>query len=557
MNCRSIICAVLALVLVAYCSAVSGADKLDARVAYSLKKIVAALDKAEKLLDQGDPDNAEASLDTAQTEWDAIHRDFKGQFDVNHPDIVATKKRLEALGARLKTAVAEKAEEGPAPPPEDPSDAAPKAPPAAMAYVLKQIHANLEAAEERAEAKDLKQAKVSLEEAEKLWTAQQEWNVGKYDPRHPDIVALVAKLNRVRASVGGLGGQAAAAAAELPAVLAAITESSQKLAVAHQEARQSFRGIASLLRDYEIGREDDVEKLRLEVERLRWRAERVNELLPDAHAAAKAFRQQFPDFEELGKLVRDGRQASQAVERLEQFPVDWLEEVSRLVNLALGMAEGNIRQYGLDELRTLEGDDKNLKTIAADRADNWVVEHAAFLLEIIPSVMPELPKNAQPLLPQFATARAGFLERSAPMLNDIKRVSETIGRIRQEVVNAERRRLERARFPKSEYHGGQWDAAEAQIRTAWAKAITDKPLLKVDIYSPWEVRTEARWRNGRWVVGTYRYIGAHCLAKLPSGKYMVYRMSFRNTKQPGGGWSELAHWSVGHVYEILQENIDS
>ncbi len=94
------------------------------------------------------------------------------------------------------------------------------------------------------------------------------------------------------------------------------------------------------------------------------------------------------------------------------------------------------------------------------------------------------------------------------------------------------------------------------IRKAFEAEIKNKKLLKTDIYLPWEEREEARWINKAWVVGTYRYISANCLTKLSDGKYRVYRMTYRNTKQAGGSWSSLKHWSVGHSYEILEENIN-
>ena len=81
-------------------------------------------------------------------------------------------------------------------------------------------------------------------------------------------------------------------------------------------------------------------------------------------------------------------------------------------------------------------------------------------------------------------------------------------------------------------------------------------LSKSHDHTQAEVRTEARWRGNRWVIGTYRYLGAHCLGKLPSGKCLVYHMSFRRTKQADGSFGELALWSVGHAYEIAEKNIN-
>ena len=432
----------------------------------------------------------------------------------------------------------------------------PKAPPAAMAYVMKQIDSSLDKAEKAVKAKDLRGAKASFDTATQQWEAQQEWNKGKYDPKHPDVVALANKYSRVKAAIAALGGAASRTQKNLPAVMAAITDMSWKLREAHQKARRSMRGFSSLLSSFGAGQERDVGKLRAKVDELRLRVEQVNALLPDTLAAAKAFRAQFPDFDELGKLVRNGRQTGQAVVRLEKFPDQWLEELNRLVGEALDKAAGNIKQHGLDNLKALEGGDAGRKATAADEADKWVVDFSTFLLEVVPAALPELPPKAQAQLPKFVKARQSSLKRAEPMRADIKKVSEAVGKARKQVIDAEKRRLERARLPKTQYTGQKWAAAEKDIRGAWAKAVKDKHLLKVSIHSPWQERTEARWQGDHWVVGTYRYIGANCLAKLPSGKYMVYRMSFRNTRQGDNTWGELKHYGVGHVYEILKENID-
>ena len=552
MNRKWTVCLIVMVVVAAVVSSTWGAGKLHGTVAYALKQIGPRLDKVEKLLVQGNPRSAKAYFETAQTQWEGIHRDFKGKFDENHPDIVAMKKRFEVVGAKLKAAGVATEEKEPATPTEDKGDSKAKAPPAAMVYVMKQIHRGLDEAQEAAAAKNLRQAKISVERAEERWKSQREWNVGKYDPQHPDVVALTAKLNKVKASVAELGGRAAKAAENLPAVLAAITESSQKLAEAHDKAYAGLRTLSSVMRD------GDVDKLRAQMEKARVLVERVNTLLPDARAAAQGFRKQFPDFRVLEKLVRDGRRAGQAVERLEKFPANWLRECNYFVKEALDGAGKNIKMFGLDRLKVLEGKDGARKTNAADSAEEHVVEYADALLEIIPVVFPELRKQDQSWLPEFVKAREDAMKRAAPMRADIKKVAAAVGKSRKEMVDAKRRRLERARFPKSQYRGGKWRDAERSIRLAWAQMrdITDKQLLKTAIYSPWEVRTQARRRNNRWILGTYRYIGVNCLARLRSGKYMVYRMTFRNAKLPNGTWGPLRQWSVGHVYEILKENID-
>jgi len=85
-----------AVALLLACS-VASAQKLGGAVGYNLGQIEPRLDKAEKLLTQGDAKNALSYYETAKTQWDAVHRDFKGKFDTNHPQVVAMRKRLDGI----------------------------------------------------------------------------------------------------------------------------------------------------------------------------------------------------------------------------------------------------------------------------------------------------------------------------------------------------------------------------------------------------------------------------------------------------------------------------
>jgi hypothetical protein len=532
-------------------SAPSG-DRLDARIVRELQEIDKGLDRSVRLLEQGDQPNAVAAFSSAQQRWDAIHKDFAGKFKKDHPDIVAMGKKMSGVGAKL-TAAGLAVSKTKTPTADAGSGGDAKAPPAAMVYVMKQIHASLDAAERAAKEKRPEEARTSFGQADQQWKAQQEWNKGKYDPNHPAIVALAEKYERVRAAVAGLDRESAEAAKNLPAVLDAIENSQQQLAAAYQEARAGFRNVASMMGDFDTGREQDVDKLRVKVDELRLKAERVNALLPGALIAARAFRKQYPDFGQLEKLVKDGRKAGQAVERLEQFPAQWLSDAERLINEALSYADENIKQFGITKLADLQGSDVDRRELAAGSAEQWVLSYSEYLLDTIPSVLPELPKEAEAALPEFGAARQAFEKRADVMRGQIAEVAAAVTKTRKDVADARRRRLEGARFPKTGHAPG---GSEKDIRAAWAGAIKDKQLVKLSVYRPYEVRSEARWHRDHWVVNTYRYIGVNCLAKLSSGKYMVYRMTFRNTRQPDGSWGPLEHWGVGHVYEILAENID-
>ena len=363
------------------------------------------------------------------------------------------------------------------------------------------------------------------------------------------MVALERRLAEVVKAVEGLAGKASGMAENLEGVLGVIRRNAKALKEAHDQAKWKVRSLSSLVSD-----EDDT-KLLAEMAKARVAIERVNALLPGARAAVSAFRAQYPDMKELTRLVKDGRSARVAVEQVERFPKNWLADVGREVTAALDEAQKNIKMYGLDQLARIEGDDRSRRENAAETAERSVVIFSGLLLDIIDVLLPELPEADRAALPEFVKARKDALDRAAPMREDIAKVEAAVRKIRKDVVDAERRKLAAARFPVSEFRGGQWDEAEKMIRKAFEAKIRDKRLLKIAIHAPWEVREEARWRKDHWVVGTYRYIGASCLAKLDSNRYMVYRMNFRNTKRSDGTWSPLDQWSVGHVYEILEEHI--
>jgi hypothetical protein len=555
---RWVICVTAAVVMVCCCAV--GQEKLDAMVAYSLKKIPPALEKADKLVIAGDLPNAKVYLESAQREWDMIHKDFKEKFDVNHPDIAAVREQLKAVKTKVEGVAEPKEETSDDPAPAgDPAATDPL--PSTMIYEMKQFRTGLDGIMECVVGMELHNAKSAMERAQIDWDTKKEWNKGKFSPEHPDVLALEARFAEVSKAVSELAGKADDAAENLPAAIDAVAGNSKRLYETYDRALTAIRDLSSLRSDFDRGSEDDINKLLAKMDAVRVLVERVNALLPDSLAAARAFRVQFPDFKALEKLVQDGGQftgyeAGQQVKRVEAFPKEWLLQVGFVINEALDEAKGNIAQYGTGRLDRLQGSDEALKSSAADAAEHWVLDYSSIMLDMISILLPELPKEAQSSLPKLVAARQDFLKQAAVMEADIEKVASAVSGVRKQVVQAALRRLEEARFPKPAHTGGEWSDAEKAIRTAWAKKIKDKKLVKVAIYSPWETRAEARWRNDRWVVGTYRYIGANCLGKLSSGKYMAYRMMFRNTLKADGSWSPLEQWSVGHVYEILADNID-
>jgi len=529
-----------------------GAEKLRGVVGYNLRTVNEKLDKAEKLLRAGDAKQAGVYVEAAEVPWNAIHKDYKDRFDPNHPEIVAAKKRMAALRARIDT---DGTAVTPPPDPTTPKPGTSEQLDARIAYSLKGITRGLDSAEQALAQQNLEAARTGLGGAETKWKQIEKDFAGQYDPKHPQVVAMLDRMGALKGRVSGLGGKADAMAKVLPVVLGSIIENGGKLDEAIQRAERAFRGFSSLRGDYENGREQNLSKVRTRMDELELLVERVNALLPPAHGAASAFRKQFPNPSELSKLVKSGRQAGQKVRQVEAMSGRWLELLTRETKEALDEAQKGLERYE-KELGGAASQGEERQRYVAGNAHKWAVEYAGVLVQVAPTAFPELPEEAKPLLPEMVEARDRFTARAKQLGGRISGVTARVRKIRKDLAGAERLALQRARFPKTAYQGGKWREAESEIRKVWERKITDKKLVKLAIYAPWEVRSEARSRNGRWMVGTYRYISAHCLGRLESGKLYVYRMTFRNTRQPDGSWGRLEHWGVGHVYEILAENID-
>ena len=550
----------LSIALLAFLSfPAAGQEKLSGVVAYSLKKIPPALDRAESLLQQGDRPNAKVYLQKAQREWSGIHASYKGKFDENHPEIVAARERLKAVEAKF--AAQDKPDPKSDPEPgEKAGGAEVKGLPSTMVYDMKRYGPALDKVEVLVKAMEVDQARAMFDDKLNNWNTKKGWNKGKFDPQHPDVLALDARFAKVGQLVGQLGAKAIDASENLAPALEAVAESSKSLYANFKKASSAIRNLSSLRSDFDRGSESDMGKLRAKMDEIRLQVELVNAQLPDALAAARAFRKQYPDFKALDKLVRQGtkftgREAGRQIERLEAFPANWLEKTGFVIKEALDEAQKNISMYGTGNLGKLKGSKRAVKVSAAKAAEHWVLDYSSIMLDMVPTLLPQLPQEAQAALPELVAARQKFQARADGLKQKIKTVAQAVSKVRKKMVAADLRRRDAARFPKSKFSGGKWKVAQKAIRGAWSQAIKGKKLVKISIYSPWEVRRQARWHNKRWVVDTYRYIGANCLAKLPSGKYRVFRMRFRNTKLADGSWSPLKQHSVGHVYDILKKNI--
>jgi hypothetical protein len=177
-----------------------GQEKLDAMVAYSLKKIPPRLEKAEKLAEKGNLPNAKVSLEEAQKVWDMIHKDFKEKFDENHPDIVAVRKQLKTVKAKVAGA-AKTVKKDTATPVKKGEPATTDPLPSTMVYEMKQIGSTLDKAEKYIAADEPHEARRVFDSAHLQWKTKKGWNKGKFNPQHPEVVALEDRFAKVKEKV--------------------------------------------------------------------------------------------------------------------------------------------------------------------------------------------------------------------------------------------------------------------------------------------------------------------------------------------------------------------
>jgi hypothetical protein len=523
----------------------SNQGKMSRIVSRHLEQVVKYLDKADKAVASKNERSAKSNLEQAETQWKTFHDWNKGKFDPKDSAVLAAGKQIKAtrksvagLGIKVK--------------------ATPSGSPKPASVTMNRIVSNhlegvenhLARVEKSIADKNRRQAEISMEQADRHWKTFQEWNVGKFDPKDPKVLAVAKKMDSMRAKVAALAAKASDMSKGLSVVLAVILENEKALQVATKKAGYSLRDFQSDAWDYRR-----IAKARKQLHKIPGEVAAANDLLLDTVAACRAFRKQIPDMKDLKKLVKDGYMAINALKRVEGAPKRWLEEISGVTKASLDVAEKNIAIYGA-RLKTIDGLEEIRRINIAGNAYEWGVDHADLMLSVVPAVFPELSPEGKQVFPAYVRARKAFVVRASGLEIRSKKIAAEVGKVKKQIVDTAARRIQDARFPKTQYGGKKWADADQMIRKAFAKKIRDKKLLKVAIDSPWSVRKEARWRNDRWVIGTYRYIGAHCLAKLASGKCYVYHMFFRRTLQANGSWSDLEQWSVGHVYEIAENNVD-
>lgn len=520
-------------------------QKMGSIVAHHLKQVVKYLDRTDKAIETKNTRSARTDLEQAETQWKTFHDWNKGKFDPKDPAVLAVEKRMEQ--ARKNVAILTGKT------PTEPTPTSESKKPKMSLIVSRHLEKvermakDIDAAVAR---KDVKEAQDTLRFAQQQWKAFREWNKGKYDPNDERVLAAASHMKSVLAKVAALTEAAGSMTKTLSIVLNVILENEKQLRAATKIANDSLMTFDSNAREYR-----HLVRAREQLRILPNQMAAVNDRLLDSVIVCREFRKQIPSMDDLRKLVRDGYMAESSLKRVEAAPKAWLTRISRTTKESLDSAEENIANYE-KKLQGIEKLQQAQKEYIANNAFEWGVDHADAMLQIVPAAFLELSAEGKAAFPDYVKARSAFVARANALELRSKKIAVEIGKVRKQIVDAEARRIDAARLPKTEYSGKKWKDAKEAIRKSLADMTRDKKLLRISIDSPWAVRKEARWRNQTWIIGTYRYISAYCVARTGSGKCYVYHMSFRRTQQADGTWSQLEQWSVGHVYEIREKNLD-
>ncbi len=526
----------------------ASAKDLDNKITRRIDTITKNLDQMDQNLAINNIKKAQSSLKTATAEMDRIISYYGGKFDENHPDFVAINKRLTGATEKLKehdqaTAKAPAAKKvstgvstGDATKPLD----------SKVARRVQTISGSLDKVDQFIGEQDLKQAKVSLDQAQKEMAKIFDWHKGKFDESHPDFVAIENRLADSTAKVegkGGLGDQAASMKQELEEVIGSLNAAEADIYAAINEFRQLNTQFSNAKESTD--RMGDHEKVNSAISAMRSCVERGQAIHLLALKAANDFHNQFPDMDSLENLVPNGADAIHSVERIETFETSW--DRVRLSSLSRCLPDA---QYDIKSgLKAIERGEKNHDSLAHAISGG---EYTCVTVDWIQ---------------RFSSAMLGSVEQSSSEMKELDstnhQLKTELGKLQVAVANAKgvqadakRIKLASARFPAVTNSGGEWRAVEKIMTETFEEDTKNKIVKRVTVHSPWDERTEARWINNHWVVGTYRYVGGTLLAQLPDGRFRVYRVSFRRTLQSNGDFGPLDVFGFGHSFEILKENIN-
>lgn len=409
-----------------------------------------------------------------------------------------------------------------------------------VAYRLKGLERSLDSADAALKAGKTAQAKTSLESARRQWKQINEYYPGKVDPSHPRIAKVKARLDQLAGSARSEAAASAATDANLAPLLETMKAQEKTVAAALKEARYKVMGFTSKIADFNQYRKLSVFDAPFAAAATL--VETMDAVLPPATAAAAAFRAQHPDPALLKRRSPRGWEALQTAELLDQHAQNWRRIKSSTANELLQNAEGTL-QMSVTQLGHAAKMKPHVRKALANSARSSALAPTQVYVRFVRMLYAGTPE---------ANDASAVLARTATVEKKVADLSQTIAKTLGDAENERKVRLANARFPALD----KGDAKlHALIEKSYAAFAPDRTILKVGVHAPFETRTEARWRQNRWDIGTFKYLGATVCSKTKKGTCRVHRLTLRQRRAPDGTFGPLKVFGVGSSYEILEENV--
>ncbi|MBT5231084.1 MAG: hypothetical protein HOM11_12495 [Methylococcales bacterium] len=527
-------------------SAASIAADLDSRIQYRADKVNKSLSLAEQYMSQDKAKYAKDYLHSAEQELKTIYEYYSGKFDEKHPTIVDMKSRISTLKGKLgqspaaKTAVAETKPTDSVKPAEKLSGS--------LAYHITNIEKSLTSLEAELNNNKFKRAMSQLDNIDDRFKQKLKWNKGKFSPNHPKIVSVTQRITNLRLSINDKLAASDQAANSIKPVMNAINQLAPKITAAVTGGRHALMAISSAEAGYSTTR--DIDKIKSILENLQQKADRINAILPNAENLVAAFRKQFPDQASiLHVLPEKGYELDLQVSLLENNINYWSTDRKRTMQALVNSAKTSVAQ-SQKQLKDTKASDAAAVSYATGNVEMWSINFFGNIIDAVDVVYPAATANTPEVLTLSSEAK-NLKTDAASIRKNIDTLGESIANLNKQKANFKTAKIAAATFPSSAKPIGS-DATN--VSQVLMEKFGHKPI-KLGVYAPWETRTEARWVNDHWDVGTFKYLGVWMAKETVSGKFRVYRVTVRNRQKTDGSWGPLHYWSIGNSYEILKKNI--
>lgn len=415
--------------------------------------------------------------------------------------------------------------------------------PGKVAYAVQKQDKAISSVEQALKQGDAKRARRVLDQLKEDLANTREYNKAKVPADHPAYQRIETAIGKLEAALADHEKRAGAVAEALGPAVEALNEQREAVDLAMREARSAINKLTSVEMAFETNQ--DQGPLHVAITELGDKVAAMNGRVPAATAVIDAFFTEFGNERKLRETMPNkSRDIWASVEALQRQLTTWerlrdktADKLVRAAEQSIGDAPNLLKRKGAARM------------VAITEVQAWAIGFHGTMLRAVEALLPQAGKDADPdSVVELSSRQQQNADKVVKLRGDIEKLKKQIVRIKRAAAKAAKARLAKQRFPKGKKLGAQKAAVMAAL-----KASIGKPL-RVVVSSPWDVRKEARFKNGRWHVNTFKYMTVWMAKKTKSKKYMVYRVTVRQRKN-GASWGPVKYWSVGESFEVLKKNL--